>query len=57
MHTAWRGLERCILEAPNPVRDGSVIPAELTNNYAATGYFDGSLGGEKAGTTMTWISR
>jgi hypothetical protein len=55
-HTAWHGLEQSILEAPNAVKGGSVTPANLFNDYAVTGYFDGSLGREKAGTVLSWIS-
>lgn len=56
-HTAWQGLEWSILEAPNAVRNGSEKPASLFNNYAVTGYFDGSLGREKAPLVLEWIAR
>ncbi|MGZ3216007.1 calcium-binding protein [Paracoccus sp. T5] len=55
-HTGWHGLEWSILEAPNAVRNGSEKPASLFNDYAVTGYFDGSLGREKAPVVLGWIA-
>nr|WP_162623917.1 calcium-binding protein [Paracoccus saliphilus] len=55
-HTGWQGLEWSILEAPNAVRNGLEKPASLFNDYAVTGYFDGSLGREKAPVVLEWIA-
>ncbi|TGN51047.1 hypothetical protein E4L95_17065, partial [Paracoccus liaowanqingii] len=55
-HTAWQGLEESILDAPNAVANGSARPASLFNDYAITGYFDGSLGREKGATVLDWIA-
>lgn len=55
-HTGWQGLEKSILDAPNAVAGGAPKPAPLFNDYAITGYFDGSLGREKGAIVLDWIA-
>ncbi len=54
--TGWLGLEESILNAPAWQDMGNEAPYESFDTYAITGYFDGGLGRDKAGTVREWIS-
>jgi hypothetical protein len=54
--TGWLGLEQSILEAPAWQEMGNEAPHESFDTYAITGYFDGGLGRDKAGTVHEWIA-